>query len=115
MVAQDMRDIGVGLAEADDEGEEIADRAAGATGVQRQPQRTKAGPANEIDDLERQNAVALAVTGALGDLVKERLQLRRAGLERFGCAEGGGGHGLVHSVGLLLELGEMVGHLDRLG
>ncbi|WP_235885980.1 hypothetical protein [Bradyrhizobium niftali] len=58
MVAQDMRDIGVCLAEADDEGEEIADRA--ACGGDGQPQGTEAGAANEVDDLERQHAVALA-------------------------------------------------------
>ena len=52
MIAQDMCDIGISLAEADDEGEEVADRAAGAAGADGEPQRAETGAADEIDDVE---------------------------------------------------------------
>ncbi|MGY3606313.1 MULTISPECIES: HEAT repeat domain-containing protein [unclassified Bradyrhizobium] len=83
MVAQDMRHIGVGLAQANDDREEIADRAAGAAGGHRQPQCAETRALDEVDRVERKNAVAFPRARAFSDLIEHRVQFRRIRSERL--------------------------------
>ncbi|MGY3135066.1 hypothetical protein ACVWZM_005748 [Bradyrhizobium sp. USDA 4501] len=96
MVAQDMRDIGVGLTETDDDLEQCANRQAGAAGFDRKPQRAEAGLANEIDLRERQDALAFAVGGAFRDAAEQRVDIGCAAVKAVGRLQRGGGQRLVH-------------------
>ena len=67
MVAQDMRNVGVGLAEPDDDLEQFPDRTSGAAGFRRQSERAQPGFADEIDLRERKGTLTFAVACAFGD------------------------------------------------
>ena len=96
MVAQDMRDVGVGLAEANDDLEQLADGAAGTTGGGRQPQRAQLGAPDQVDRLERQNTFPLALAFAGGDLRKQFVEFGTAEIDWSRRIEACGGDGLVH-------------------
>ena len=81
MVAQDMRNVGVGLAEPDDDLKQLPDRTAGAAGFCRQPERAEPGLADEVDLRERKGTLAFALAGSFGDTVEKRVQIWRAEIE----------------------------------
>ena len=68
MVAQDMRDVGVGFAEANDDFEQFADRTSRAAGVGRQPQCAQPRLSDQVDLGEWQGALALAFACALRNM-----------------------------------------------
>ena len=96
MVAQDMRNVGVGLAEPDDDLEQLPDRTAGAAGFFRQPERAQPGLADEIDLRERKGTLAFAVAGSFGNTVEKRVQIRRAEIEGMRAVQRVRGYRLVH-------------------
>ncbi len=96
MIAQDMRHVGVGLAETDDDLEQLPDRAAGAAGFGGQSERAKPGFSDEIDLWERKGALTLAVAGALSDPVEKRVEIRRTEIEAMRVFQGSGRYRLVH-------------------
>ena len=65
MVAQDMRNVGVGFAQPDDDLEQLPDGAAGAACFFRQPERAQPGLADEVDLRERKGTLAFAVAALL--------------------------------------------------
>ena len=81
--AEDVGDVRVGLGERDQHLEELAQGGAGATVLDRQPDRAEAGLADEVDRGERGLALALTVGGAVGDLLE---QTARAGVPGRGCS-----------------------------
>jgi hypothetical protein len=86
--AQALRDVRVGVGEADDEREQLAQRRARATVGDRHAQGAQPGVADRADLLEGRDAVALADGGALGDLGDQ-------GVERVGGQRGSGRDGRV--------------------
>src|SRR6202030_674418 len=70
MIAQDMRDSGTGLAEADQDLEQFPNRASCAAGFRRQPQGAQPGLTDKVDRFIGKDALALAFAGAFGDVVQ---------------------------------------------
>jgi hypothetical protein len=65
-----MCDIGIGLAKADDDLEQFANRTSGAAGGRWKPQRSQPGTANEVDGFEGKDTLSLAFARAFGNVIQ---------------------------------------------
>ncbi len=96
-----MRDVRVSLRQPDHDIEQVTDRAAATAVRGGDPKRTKPGAPDQIDDVERQNALAITAFRPLGNVVEQQLQVRRVWGERLRKFERECRYGLVHDAGIL--------------